>query len=104
MLEGPTYRPARIEGFHDWRFGKDGVPHPATCPKCGSKTNPEYINPNFRPKKRRRDINSTYDGCIIVSKRFRQFCRRNRFKGLTFVRLPADKDFFVLRISSVLRY
>jgi endogenous inhibitor of DNA gyrase (YacG/DUF329 family) len=104
MLGGPTYRATRIGGFHDWRFGQDGVPHPATCPECGSKTDRDYINPDFRPKKRRRDINSTYDGCIIVSRRFRDFCRRNGWKGLTFVRLPADSDFFVLHISSLLRF
>jgi len=65
MLGKETYRPSRIEGFHDWRFGKDGVPHPATCPKCGSRIDPAYVNPDFRPKRRRRDINITYDGYII---------------------------------------
>ncbi len=104
MLGKETYRPNRIEGFHDWRFGKNGVPHPATCPKCGSKTDSDYINPEFKAKHRRRDISVTYDGYIIVSKRFREFCRRNRWKGLSFQRLPADNDFFVFRISSVLPF
>ena len=103
MLGGGTYRPPRSAGFHDWRFGKDGVPHPATCGTCGRKTDPNYVNPSFSPKKRW-DISATYDGYCIVSCRFRDFCLIRRWQGMTFVRLPADMGFFVLRLSSVLRF
>lgn len=104
MLGGETYRPPRSAGFHDWRFGKDGVPHPATCPTCGRKTDSEYVNPKFKTKRRTWDVGATYDGYDIVSKRFREFCRKHRWKGMAFFPLPADKDFFVLRLSNVLMF
>ena len=40
MLGEESYRPADAGGFHDWRYGVDGVPHPATCGMCGRKTDP----------------------------------------------------------------
>lgn len=102
MLGDETYCPPRSAGFHDWRFGKNGVPHPATCPRCGRKTDPEYVNPKFKAKRRRWDISATYDGYDIVSKRFRAFCLKYCWQGMTFVPLPADTDFLVLRLSKVL--
>jgi hypothetical protein len=104
MLGNETYRPPRSAGFHDWRFGKEGTPHPATCPTCGRKTDPSYVNPKFKAKRRTWDIGATYDGYTIVSKRFREFCRKHGCQGMTFVPLPADKDFFVLRLSKVLPF
>ena len=103
MLGDDTYRSPHSAGFHDWRFGKDGVPHPATCPTCGRKTDPDYVNPDFRATKRKWDVSGTVDGYTIVSKRFRDYCKAQRWKGMRFVPLPADDDFFVLRLTSVLR-
>jgi hypothetical protein len=104
MLGEETYRPPRSVGFHDWRYGRDGVPHPATCPTCGRKTDPDYVNPKYKAKRRTWDIGTTYDGYVIVSKRLREFCRKHRWKGMTFVPLPAAKDFYVLRLSNVLPF
>jgi hypothetical protein len=104
MLGNETYRPPRSAGFHDWRFGKDGVPHPATCPTCGRKTDPDYVNPKFRAKRRTWDISATYDGYKIVSERFREFCLKHGWEGMTFVPLPSDTDFFVLRLSNILPF
>lgn len=104
MLGNETYRLPRSAGFHDWRFGKDGVPHPATCPTCGRKTDPEFVNPKFKAKRRTWDISATYDGYKVVSKRFREFSEKHGWEGMTFVPLPADKDFFVLRLSRVLPF
>lgn len=104
MLGTDTYRPRDPAGFYDWRFGNDGSPHPATCPTCGRKTDPEYINPSFRAKRRNWDMSSTYDGYRIVSRRFRDFCIQNGWPGMSFVSLPADADFLVLRLSIVLPF
>jgi hypothetical protein len=93
MLGDETYRPPRSAGFHDWRFGKDGVPHPATCPTCGRKTDSEYVNPKFKARRRTWDISHTCDGYVIVSKHFREFCEKHGWHGMTFLPLPADKDF-----------
>jgi len=104
MLGPDTYRPVRTAGFHDWRFGKDGVAHAATCPTCGRKTDPDYVNPKFKAKRRSWDISATYDGYLLVSRRFREFCEKQGWAGMTFVPLPADNDFFVLRVSNVLPF
>jgi len=104
MLGDETYRSASPPTYHDWRFGKDGVPHPATCPTCGRKIDPDYVNPEFRANHRNWDIGATYDGYDIVSKAFRDCCRGNDLQGITFVPLPADPDFFVVRLSQVLRF
>jgi hypothetical protein len=104
MLGNETFRAPRSAGFHDWRFGKDGVPHPATCPTCGRKTDPEYVNPEFKAKRRTWDISATYDGYCLVSNRFREFCQTQGWEGMTFSSLPADKDFFVLRLANVLPF
>jgi hypothetical protein len=65
MLGNETYTPPPSAGFHDWRFGKGGVAHPATCPTCGRKTDAEYINPRFRAKRRTRLNNvAQYVSCL----------------------------------------
>ena len=104
MLDGPTYRPVDAGGFFDWRYGKEGAPHPATCGTCGSKTDPSYIGQKYRAKRRNRDLGGTYDGYHVVSRRFRDFCEERAFTGMEFVPLPADSDFFVLRLSLVLPF
>jgi hypothetical protein len=104
MLGDETYPSPRSAGFHDWRFGTDGVAHPATCPTCGRKTDPEFVNLKYKAKRRTWDIGATYDGYDIVSKRFREFCRKQRWEGMTFLPLPADKEFFVLRLSKILAF
>ncbi len=104
MLGEETYRPPRSAGSYDWRFGVSGVPHPATCATCGRKTDPDYINPNYRAKRRGWDIATTYDGYDIVSRRFRLFCEEHDWGGVEFVPLPADDEFFVLRLSGVLPF
>src|SRR5437588_11852462 len=97
MLGPETYRSPPSAGFHDWRFGRAGVPHPATCPTCGRKTDPSYVNRAFRARRRRWDISATGDRYTLVSKRFRAFCERHPWPGAEFVPLPADDDFFILR-------
>lgn len=104
MLGDETYRPSTSGGFHDWRFGKDGVAHSATCPTCGRRTDPTFINPEFKVKTRKWDISTTYDGYCLVSTRFRLFCEKQRWQGMTFASLPADNDFFVLRLANVLEF
>ncbi len=85
--------------YYDWHFGKNGVPHPATCKTCGRKTDKNYINPKYKVRKRKRHLTGTNDGYDIVSTKFRSYCMKQQFKGLNFVPLPADRDFFVLRVS-----
>jgi hypothetical protein len=104
MLGPDTYRAPAGSGFMDWRFGVGGVPHPATCPTCGRKLNPSFVSETYRVKKRRRDATCTYDGYILVSKRFREQCELAGWPGVEFVALPADGDFFWLRSPRVIRF
>lgn len=104
MLGEETYRQASPAKYHDWRFGRDGIPHPATCPTCGRKIDLDFVNPEFRANHRNWDIGVTYDGYDIVSKALRDYCRSNDWQGITFVPLPADPDFFVVRLTRVLRF
>jgi len=58
----------------DWRFMLKGQPHPATCQRCGRKTNGDYLNPEFRVKKRRHFLSITQDGYVVASKEFQEIC------------------------------
>jgi hypothetical protein len=105
MLGPDTYRPGTDRyRFHDWRFGKDGVPHPATCGTCGRKTDGGFVSPAFRVKKRRRDITATYDGYTIISRRFLDLCVENGWGSDHVVPLPGDAQFYWLRPSRVLEF
>ncbi|MCP4857463.1 MAG: hypothetical protein GY903_23510 [Fuerstiella sp.] len=105
MLGSDTYRVSPNAGYYDWRFGIDGIPHPATCPTCGRKTDPEYINPHFRVRCRKRDLTATYDGYVLVSARFREFCESNNLHhDVRFANLPADDDYFAFKPSRTLEF
>ncbi len=104
MLGDATWYPEDPCGFYDWRFAQDGAPHPATCPACGRKTDPTFINPSYKLKKRRWDFGLTRDGYFIVSRRFRKFCEDQGWEGMEFVTLPAEDLFFVLRLTCILKF
>ena len=90
--------------LYGWRYILDGKLHPATCPTCGRKTDPDYVDPTFKVRKWSFEFSSTYDGYTIVSDRFRKFCRSRRLPGMKFVKLPAAPGFFWLRLSRVLPF
>lgn len=102
MLGDETYKPDP-QGS-EWHFGTMGQPHPATCPGCGGKVDPDYINPWYRVKKRRRDITATYDGYLMVSARLRKLLQEGGATREDFVALPADPDYFWLRPQIALEY
>ncbi len=102
MLGGETYRPPAPQT--DWRFGRLGHPHPATCPACGAKADKAYVDPLFRVKKRRRDLTVTYDGGVLVSQRMRSLLLTCGATEDDFRVLPADLDFFWLYPRQVLDY
>ncbi len=104
MLGDETWYPDDPGGFYSWRIAQNGRPHPATCPACGRKTDPTYINPSYKVKKRRWDFGMTRDGYFSVSQRFRQFCEDQGWAGMEFVTLPADDQFFVLRLTRILTF
>lgn len=88
--------------FFDWRFLKDGKQHPATCPKCGRKIDPDYIDPAFKLSKKRMDVGSTYDGYTIVSDKFKSFCESRGVKDIAFVSLPSQPKHYRLVAHNIL--
>jgi hypothetical protein len=104
MLGENTYRPLDSGGFYDWRFGVNGVPHPATCASCGRKTDLNFVNDQFRVHNRRRDLTATYDGYLLASKKLHEHCIARRYPGVEFVPLPADENFFWLRSHRTVRF
>lgn len=74
------------------------------CSKCGYKVDPEYVNPELRIRKRNYDFSYTYDGCCIVSLKFKEFCDRWHYTGLIFKKLPSDPDFFYLIVEPQLQF
>lgn len=74
------------------------------CAKCGYRTDFEYINKDFKVKKRIYDISYTYDGYCIVSIKFKEACLRAEFSGIDFIDLPNDKEFFYLKSNNVVKF
>lgn len=79
-------------------------PNLPICKKCGYVTNLDYISPLFKLKKQIYDISYTYDGRVIVSLKFKEFCLRHNYKGLEFRNLPNDPFFFVFVINNIVNY
>jgi hypothetical protein len=105
MLGDDTYVPPGDRYlFHDWRFGKNGVPHPATCGTCGRKTSGDFIDPSLRVRKRRRDATATYDGYLLVSQRLVDIGLTNGLNVDDVVALPGDRSFYWLRPKRILGF
>ena len=102
---GEETGPAELHpGFHDWRFLKNGVPHPATCQVCDRKTDLEFVNPRFRVSRRKWDAVVTGDGYYLVSSAFRDVARRYGWTDVGFAELPGDPDYFWLRPSRIVAF
>ena len=102
---GDDTRPAELyPGFHDWRFLKNGAPHPATCAVCDRKTDSEFINPRFRVSRRNWDSVVTGDGYYLVSSAFCDVARQYNWTDVEFVELPGDSDYFWLRPSRTVTF
>ena len=79
-------------------------PHQLLCPSCDRKLQPSWVNPSYRVRRRRRDAVATYDGYMIVSKRFKQTLEESGHLGAIFDPLPADPEYFSLRSSRILPF
>jgi hypothetical protein len=89
---------------YDWRFMLKGRPHPATCQRCGRKTDGDYLNPQFRVKKRRHSLSITYDGYVVASKVFQEICISAGYPGVEFIELPSDPEFAVIRVHNIVAF
>ncbi len=79
-----------------------GVVGLAFCPGCGFRTDFEYTNSNFRLRTRKYDFSETYEGCWIVSERFKAYCELSGYPGLRFVSLPKSRGFYHFLVDRTL--
>jgi|SRR5580692_6417890 hypothetical protein len=61
------------------------------------------INENFKLTKKIKHISTTYDNFTIVSDKFKEFCLKEKYKGLEFVNLPKSPGFYWFKIKNVLK-
>lgn len=85
---------------YDWRLGLDGKIHPELCIECGRKKRSGYVNDKFILRKKM-DYSETYDGFIIVSNKFREFCFSNELTGLHFYELKKYENYFLFDTEKV---
>ncbi len=74
------------------------------CAKCGFKLEQTYVNPDLRIRPRTYDFSSTYDNCLIVSRRFKEFCVRFGYTEVICHPLPSDKDFYFLEVKNIIPF
>ena len=75
-----------------------------TCKLCGYVTDFEYMSPRIKLEAIEYDISSTYDNRTIVSDRFRVFCIHNKYSGISFIELPNNHNYYLIKISNVLKF
>ena len=75
------------------------------CPKCGGLLQKwEQDLSGFKLEKRNLDISYTYDGVLVVSKRFKEFVENKGFIGVEFRQLPDDSEFFSLVCNATVAF
>lgn len=61
------------------------------------------LNPTLQIKTKK-NISYTYDGFIIVSESFKQFCDKEKYIGLEFIQLPKSHNFYWFKINNITLY
>ncbi len=80
------------------------VPDSVFCPACGWKVDWQYVRPDYRLGRRKRDVSATYDGATIVSQRAREILCGHGIERMLFTQLPHDPDFFTLAPDMVVNF
>ena len=86
------------------RLHHDEIERIPYCQFCGYKTDPFFINPNYRLTRTAYDLSSTYDNYTIASLKFKEACIRLELQGIEFLPLPADPIHFVVKATSVIAF
>lgn len=76
------------------------------CHTCGNMLDKwsEKLD-TFQIKKRRNiAVTTTYDGVLVATSRFIEFCRDYAFDGLIAKQLPSDPDFYAISSDVVVKY
>lgn len=76
----------------------------AECAKYSNIYDLNQIDANFRVKSIRYNISGTYDGFVIVSAKFKQFCESEKYTGLNFILLPNAPGFYWFKVSNIIEF
>lgn len=76
------------------------MPHPE-CPECSLPTNPNWIDPSFKLRKKKFYASYTYDLYLIVSERFRSTLDGT---GMRFIELPSTPGFYAAFADDVVPF
>ena len=74
------------------------------CNLCGSITDRRCSLDGFKVQKRKYDLSTTYDGAFIGSQRFKDVYDKNEMRGLNFLKLPSDPDFYLVTIAEMVEF
>lgn len=61
------------------------------------------INPDLAIKSKK-NLFYIYEGFIIISERFKEFCERERYRGIEFIYLPGSPEFYWLKVNNIIEY
>jgi hypothetical protein len=75
--------------------------YPNCCIKC-HYTVRKSISPDFKLKRKQYDVSYTYDGYLIVSKKFKSFCEEKKYNNYIFHNLANEPDFFFLECLDII--
>jgi len=89
--------------------------YPNCCGSCHFVTKQE-VNPlfrlsrkhyddsyiNLRPVRKQYDVSYTWDGYLIVSKRFKHFCEEKSYQNAIFHALTQEPDYYYLESSKII--
>ena len=81
-----------------------GSEMPSTCPSCGWRLDFQAHNPNYKLRSTKSDITGTYDGQIIVSRKFRDFCEQEKYQGLRLLPFINDDNHFHLIVDNTVNF
>ena len=76
----------------------------SVCNSCHYRTDFEYINDEFKLKRKNYDLSTTYDGYYIGSLKFKELTEREQLKGIEFVTLKNEPEYFVLFVRNIVDF
>lgn len=75
-----------------------------SCAKFSNIYDLNILNPVFKTKVFKHAISSTYDGFVIVSEIFKQFCESGKYNGLEFVPLYNKAGFYWFKVHNIVEF
>lgn len=84
---------AKIISVPDTEYMYDNENRPGICPVCHN-TLEKIPDIHYKVAKKRADILLTYDGYYIVTEKFKEFCKENKYSNITFTKLADSAGYY----------